>query len=138
MVRDIERQLPDYTPAVQAMFDTALSQAKQLIAQEQNSKNKLYSLHTPEVEAQSCPGRPYDGHTLAAQLQQVKKLTAVEPEQCFIERGYRGHGIKDTKIFISGLKRGVTRSIKKALKRRSAVESEIGHIKNDGRLDNAI
>ena len=43
--------------------------------------------------------------------------------------------VKDTKVFISGQKRGVTRSIKKALKRRSAIEPEIDHMKNDGRLD---
>ncbi len=52
-----------------------------------------------------------------------------------VDRGYRGHEVKDTKVFISGQKRGVTRSIKKALKRRSAIEPEIGHMKNDGRLD---
>ena len=69
-------------------------------------------------------GNPYDGHTLLPQL-----------EQCFVDRGYRGHEVKDTKVFISGQKRGVTRSIKKALKRRSAIEPEIGYMKNDGRLD---
>lgn len=163
--RDIERQLPDYDETIQSLFETALTQAQQLIEQEQHSKNKLYSLHAPEVEciskgkahkpyefgvkasiavtnkegfvvgAQSCPGNPYDGHTLKPQLQQVKKFTSVKPEQCFVDRGYRGHGIKETKVFISGQKRGVTRSIKTALKRRSAVEPEIGHMKNDGRLD---
>ncbi len=59
----------------------------------------------------------------------------IQPEQCFVDRGYHGHEVKDTKVFISGQKRGVTRSIKKALKRRSAIEPEIGHMKNDGRLD---
>ena len=54
---------------------------------------------------------------------------------CFVDRGYHGHEVKDTKVFISGQKRGVTRSIKKALKRRSVIEPEIGHMKNDGRLD---
>lgn len=56
-------------------------------------------------------------------------------QQCFVDRGYRGHGIKDIQVFISGQKRGVTNSIKKALKRRSAIEPEIGHMKNDGRLN---
>ncbi len=37
-------------------------------------------------------------------------------------------------FFISGQKRGVTRSIKNALKQRSVIEPEIGHMKNDGRL----
>ena len=87
------------------------------------------------IGAQSCPGNPYDGHTLLPQLEQIKQFTAVQPEQCFVDRGYRGHEVKDTKVFISGQKRGVTRSIKKALKRRSAIEPEIGHMKNDGRLD---
>ena len=37
-------------------------------------------------------------------------------------------------MFLSGQKRGVTNSLKKALKRRSAIEPEIGHMKSDGRL----
>ncbi len=163
--RDIERQLPNYSVDIQSLFEVALKQAQKLIEQEQHSKNKLYSLHAPEVEciskgkahkpyefgvktsiavtnkegfvigAQSCTGNPYDGHTLLPQLEQIKQFTAVQPEQCFVDRGYRGHEVKDTKVFISGQKRGVTRSIKKALKRRSAIEPEIGHMKNDGRLD---
>ena len=72
---------------------------------------------------------------LYSQLEQIKQFTAVQPEQYFVDRGYRGHKVKDTKVFISGQKRGVIRSIKKALKRRSAIEPEIGHMKNDGRLD---
>ena len=35
---------------------------------------------------------------------------------------------------LSGQKRGVTRAIKKAIHRRSAIEPAIGHMKNDGRL----
>ncbi len=163
--RDIERQLPNYSVDIQSLFEVALKQAQKLIEQEQHSKHKLYSLHAPEVEciskgkahkpyefgvktsiavtnkegfvigAQSCPGNPYDGHTLLPQLEQIKQFTVVQPEHCFVDRGYRGHEVKDTKVFISGQKRGVTRSIKKALKRRSAIEPEIGHMKNDGRLD---
>lgn len=164
VVRDIERQLSSHTEITKKVFDNALLQAKQLIAQEKNSKNKLYSLHATEVEciakgkaqkpyefgvkasiavtnkegfvigATSCPGNPYDGHTLKGQLEQVEKLTTVKPEECYTDRGYRGHGVEEIKVFISGQKRGVTRSIKKALKRRSAIEPEIGHMKNDGRL----
>ncbi len=37
-------------------------------------------------------------------------------------------------MFICGQKRGVTRAIKKQLRRRSAIEPEIGHMKNDGHL----
>ena len=37
-------------------------------------------------------------------------------------------------MYLSGQKRGVTGSIKKALKRRSAIEPEVGHMNNYGRL----
>ena len=143
--RDVERQLPSYSIDIQTLFEVALEQAQKLIEQEQHSKNKLYSLHTPKVEciskgkthnpcefgvkasiavtnkegfvigAKSCSGNPYDGHTLQPQLKQIKQFTAVQPEQCFVDRGYRGYKVKDTQVFISGQKQGVTRSIKKAL-----------------------
>ena len=167
VVRDIERQLPNNEPLLQQAFKLGLQQAKQLIAQQQNSKNKLYSLHAPEVEciskgkahkkyefgvkasiaitnkegfvvgAMSCPNNPYDGHTLVPQLKQVKQLIPNQAniKQCFVDRGYRGHGVEGAQVFLSGQKRGVTKSIKKLLKRRSAIEPEIGHMKNDGRLD---
>lgn len=40
-----------------------------------------------------------------------------------------------TKFFLSGQRRGITPTIKKELKRRSAVEPVIGHMKSDGKLD---
>jgi IS5 family transposase len=86
------------------------------------------------VGARACPGNPYDGHTLAAQLQQVEALTGTRPERCFVDRGYRGHGVTETQVFISGQRRGVTRTIRKELRRRSAIEPEIGHMKSDGHL----
>lgn len=39
------------------------------------------------VGARSYPGNPYDGHTLADQLQQVHTITDTQPELCFVE-GY--------------------------------------------------
>ena len=39
-----------------------------------------------------------------------------------------------TKILISGMRRGITPLLAKLLKRRSAIEPEIGHMKMDGRL----
>ena len=79
---------------------------------------------------------PYDGHTLLPQLEQIKTVYSRTTGNSALLTGVIvGHEVKDTKVFISGQKRGVTRSIKKALKRRSAIEPEIGHMKNDGRLD---
>ena len=40
-----------------------------------------------------------------------------------------------TRVFRSGQKRGITPTIKKALRRRGAIEAVIGHVKSDGRLD---
>jgi IS5 family transposase len=42
--------------------------------------------------------------------------------------------VETLKVFISGARRGVTRTIAKLLRRRSAIEPMIGHMKNDGRL----
>ena len=60
--RDIERQLPNYSVDIQSLFEVALKQAQKLIEQEQHSKNKLYSLHAPEVEciSKGKAHKPYD------------------------------------------------------------------------------
>ncbi|SEO22719.1 transposase, IS5 family, partial [Paracoccus alcaliphilus] len=39
-----------------------------------------------------------------------------------------------TRVLISGQRRGITPALAKLLKRRSAIEPEIGHMKSDGRL----
>lgn len=55
-------------------------------------------------------------------------------EQIFVERGYKGHGITDTNIYIAGHKRGIAPTLKIKLKRRSAIEPVIGHLKSDHRM----
>ena len=79
----------------------------------------------------ALPGNPCDGHTLSEALEQVEILTGQRPEMAFVDRG---HGVGNVKVFISGARRGVTRTIAKRLRRRSAIEPMIGHMKNDGRL----
>ena len=135
-----------------------------LLAQKPKDKKKLYSLHEPAVDCiskgkahkryefgtkvsvattnrggfvvgmRALPGNPYDGHTLAEALEQVEILTDQKPEFAFVDRGYRGHGVENVTVFISGAKRGVTRTIARLLRRRSAIEPMIGHMKSDGRL----
>ena len=135
-----------------------------LLEQTPKSKGKIYSLHEPEVDciskgkarvryefgtkvslattidegfvvgARSFPGNPYDGHTLAPALEQVAILTDVTPELAVVDRGYRGHGVSTTRVLISGMRRGLTPLLAKLLRRRSAIEPEIGHMKIDGRL----
>ena len=135
-----------------------------LLAQKPKDRKKLYSLHEPAVDCiskgkahkryefgtkvtvattttggfvvgmRALPGNPYDGHTLHEALEQVEILTDRRPDMAFVDRGYRGHGVETVKVFISGARRGVTRTIAKLLRRRSAIEPMIGHMKTDGRL----
>jgi transposase, IS5 family len=53
------------------------------------------------------------------------------------DKGYRGHNAPPDykfRVFISGQKRGVTPQIKGELRRRSAVEPVIGHLKAEHRM----
>jgi IS5 family transposase len=86
------------------------------------------------VGARSMPGNPYDGHTLHEALEQAEILSEVKPLMAFVDRGYRGVEVAGVQIWKSGQRRGVTRGLKAMIKRRSAIEPTIGHMKNDGKL----
>jgi len=52
-----------------------------------------------------------------------------------VDKGYRGHEVPNPRcVFISGQKRGVFGLIKRELRRRSAIEPIIGHLKAEGHL----
>ncbi len=163
--RDLRRHLQEIPqgPLRDRTLD-ALWLVDRLLEQGPKSKDKIYSLHEPEVDciskgkarvryefgtkvslattldggfvvgARSFPGNPYDGHTLAPALEQVEILTDTRPSLAVVDRGYRGHGVETTRVLISGQRRGITPALAKLLKRRSAIEPEIGHMKSDGRL----
>ena len=87
------------------------------------------------LHAEALPGNPYDGHTLAAVIADTERLTGCEVERAYVDKGYRGHSTANPRrVFISGQKRGVFGAIKRELRRRSAIEAVIGHMKNDGHL----
>ncbi len=66
---------------------------------------------------------------------QTQKLTGCEIKSAYVDKGYRGHHIENPRrVFISGQKRGVFGAIKRELRRRSAIEPVIGHLKADGHL----
>lgn len=79
---------------------------------------------------------PYDGHTLKPTIEQTRQLTGLEVEQIFIDKGYRGsqNHPAGTQVFLSE-RRGLKASLKAWLKRRSAIEPVIGHLKHDNRMD---
>jgi IS5 family transposase len=146
-------------------FAPLLGLTERLLIQERTSKNKLYSLHAPEVvciakgkahrpyefgskvalavtnregfvlASKALEGNPYDGHTLNATMDQVVAITDVEPTRIYVDQGYRGHDYgKADRVFITRQRRGLTPTIRRELRRRSAIEPMIGHMKADGRL----
>ena len=87
------------------------------------------------LHAKALPGNPYDGHTLARVIEDTERLTGCAIERGYVDKGYRGHDTSNPRrIFISGQKRGVFGVIKRELRRRSAIEAVIGHMKTDGHL----
>jgi transposase, IS5 family len=86
----------------------------------------------------ALPGNPYDGHTLAAVIPAIEASTGGTIRRILADRGYRGHNAPPThrfRVFIQGQKRRVTDAIKRELRRRSAVEPVIGHLKSDHRMN---
>ena len=87
------------------------------------------------LHAKALPGNPYDGHTLRDVIEDTQKLTGREIERAYVDKGYRGHDAQNPRrVFISGQKRGVFGAIKRELRRRSAIEPVIGHMKAEGHL----
>ena len=74
-------------------------------------------------------GNPYDGHTLKAALEQVQRIAGADPEQVFVDMGYRGHGYSgDVEVHVDKRHRGrIDRSLWRWMKRRAAIEPGIGH-----------
>ena len=88
------------------------------------------------VGAQAFHGNPYDGHTLNDAIEQAERLGDFETQSIFVDRGYRGHNYEgEAKVHLArqGMRK-VKPSLRRWLKRRSAIEPVIGHMKNDGRL----
>ena len=147
-----------------------LERAERIRTQQRHSKNKLYALHAPEVEcigkgkarkpyefgvkvslavthqhglmvgARSFPGNPYDGHTLAEQLEQTNTLLqdiGVKPAIAVVDLGFRGVDVACAPVQI--IHRGKFKSLdtqqRRWLKRRQAIEPAIGHTKSDNRMD---
>lgn len=141
-----------------------LALVSQLLHQQPKGSDKIYALHEPEVDCiskgkarvryefgckvsvattlderfvvgmRSFPGNPDDGHTLKETLAQVEVLTDKRPDLAIVDHGYMGHDEDKTRVLISGSRRGLTPKLIADLRRRSAIEAEIGHMKTDGRL----
>ena len=134
VIRDIERKCPEPDRNLDRLLDIST----RIYRQQRHDKNKVYSVHAPEVEciskgkahkryefgckvsvaatskggwfvgAMAKHGNPYDGHTLAEALEQVERI-AKKPEHVFVDMGYRGHGYQgDIQVHVDKRKRGRT------------------------------
>ncbi|MET3379021.1 hypothetical protein ABIC46_001436 [Variovorax paradoxus] len=86
------------------------------------------------VDMRSLPGNLHDGHTLAETLEQVSILAECKPTTAIVDKGYKGAQIEGAHVLRSGQKRGITRTLRATIHRRSAIEPAIEHMKMDGRL----
>jgi IS5 family transposase len=163
IIRDIQRKVGEPSSKLAHMLQMGL----RILGQKKNSKNKIYSVHAPEVEciakgkshkkyefgskvsvattnksnwvvgAHSFAGNPFDGHTISDALLQIKALTGQFPTNAYCDRGYRGSEghVLGTHVFLDQTKQDINDVLRKKLRRRSAIEPVIGHIKNDHRMD---
>jgi transposase, IS5 family len=89
------------------------------------------------THVKSLPGNPYDGHTLETVIPDMEALIGNIIERLLADKGYRGHNAPPDykfRVFTSGQKRRVTPQIKRELRRRSAIEPVIGHLKSEHRM----
>jgi transposase, IS5 family len=89
------------------------------------------------IGIQALPGNPYDGHTLSGCIEQVHRNVGHELDgDIFVDKGYQGHDYKGkaTVHIVGRIKKSLKEAINNWKRRRAAVEPEIGHMKNDGRL----
>lgn len=81
------------------------------------------------LSSQALHGNPYDGYT----MEHAAETTGRSIQKDFVDKGYKKHGVEAVKIIMSGQGK-LSRSLKKALRRRNAVEPHIGHMKTEGKL----
>jgi IS5 family transposase len=96
------------------------------------AKGGQFALH-----AKALPGNPYDGHTLATVIPDMERTIGNQIGRILADAGYRGHNAPQShsfRVFTSGQKRRMTPAIKRQMRRRSAIEPVIGHIKAEHRM----
>ena len=96
--------------------------------------------HGLMLGARTFPGNPYDGHILSAVLEQATKLTqdlGLKLKHIVVDLGFRGVDAAnpDREINHRGKFKSLSAQHKGWLKRRTAVEPAIGHLKSVPRMD---
>lgn len=164
LVRELKRKLEPNNKRNQDLeiYSKVLSQKRQ-------DNNKIYSLHETNVQciskgkqhkkfefgnkvsimstkesgviigAISYEKNVYDSHTLDQAIEQQQRLTEIQLDEIYADRGYRGvKEVRGTKITIPGNKTTDTVKekikLRKGFRRRASIEPIIGHLKSDYRL----
>ena len=88
------------------------------------------------VGAHALHGNPYDGHSLSDALSQTERITGRKLKDVVCDQGYRGHHYEgDASVHVVRIiPRKAKRAFQRMLRRRSAIEPSIGHMKTDNRL----
>ena len=117
VIRDLRRRSPQPDP----QLATLLARAERIHRQQRHEKDKLYSMHAPEVACiakgkahkkyefgckvsvastsrdnwivgvEALHANPYDGHTLEQALAQVARVTGWPVGNAYCDRGYQGN-----------------------------------------------
>jgi transposase, IS5 family len=169
VLREVRRKMAELSQPAQDKLNHWMALAERIRTQRPKDKNKLYALHAPEAEciskgksrrpyefgvkvsiavthkqglivgARTFPGNPYDGHTLAEQIEQTTHLLQdlnVKPTTAIVDLGYRGvDHLVAAQVIHRGRFKTMSAQQRKWLKRRQAVEPVIGHLKADHRMD---
>ena len=115
--RDILRKCPQPDEQLAEL----LANAKRILDQKRQDKNKLYSLHAPEVECiakgkvhkkyefgckvsvvttskdnwilgvEALHNNPFDGHTLKGALEQMQRIVGWNARNVYCDKGYKGN-----------------------------------------------
>ena len=164
LVRELKRN-----PGEHSVHKELIERFEAILAQRRHSRQKIYSIHEPEVQCiskgkehkkyefgnkvsiiRSATGlilgaqsfrNEYDGHTIAASLAQVERLTRRKIKILAGDRGYRGKKeVNGTQILIPDVPKPSDSRYQKRKKhklfcKRAGIEPTIGHLKSDHRLN---
>jgi len=90
------------------------------------------------IGVQAHHGNPYDGHTLESALAQAEQITEMKCGDVYCDRGYRGviKALRDRSVTIAHkMSRLLSKWERKWIKRRSAIEPIVGHMKQDNGME---
>lgn len=163
-MRDVERQLDAVADCGRAALQELIGRTRRILSQKPKDKNKPYALHAPEVEClakgkartpyefgvkvsittthkeglvvgmRSMPGNPYDGHAgrgAGAGGDPQRRHAGGRRRRPQLQ----GRRHRRCEIYHPGLRRGITRALRAMIRRRSAIQPAIGHMKTDGKPD---